>query len=130
MKKIIRVSLIVCFLLAIGMAVNAQCSTSTQWASCTSYGAGNAGGSWTLNCPTGNASYDMEIYTYAWGINVLAIADMGSSDGRIQDMMNLGGSPGHVHRNGSFTGVASTLDVSISVYADANSSAYTSVTLW
>jgi hypothetical protein len=130
MKKTIRIAFILCFLLAIGMAGKTQCSATMQWASCTSYGAGNAGGSWTLNCPTGNASYDMEIYTYAWGINVLAIADMGSSDGRIQDMMNLGGSPGHVHRNGYFSEVASTLDVFISVYADSNSSAYTSVTLW
>lgn len=130
MKKVIKFLSVVCLFLTMGICSEAQCSSSSQWASCTSYGSGNAGGSWTLNCPTGNAYYDMEIYTYAWGINVLAIADMGSSDYRLQDMMNLGGSPGHIHRNGYVSGLASTIDVYISIYADPNSSAYTSVTLW
>lgn len=130
MKKTIRISLVVIFLLAIGTAGKAQCNTTLQWASCTSYGAGHTGGSWTLNCPTGNAYYDIEIYIYTYGGNIIAIAEVGSSDPQINNMINLGGAPGHERRNAYLTGISSSVDIYLTAYAEPNASAYASVTLW
>lgn len=129
MKKTIKILFIVCFFLSFGIYSQAQgyCNSGDRYATCNSYGAGNAGGDWLLTSPTGNAQLVVALDSYQYGD---AIADVGSSTGDIQAMYNIWGENQHAGTNQYLTNIPSTITVYISIYASPNATAYASVILF
>lgn len=129
MKKTSRILFITCFFLAIAVYSQGQgyCNSGARYASCNSYGSGNAGGDWILSSPTGNAQLVVDVYTYSYGD---AIADVGSSTGEIQAMYNVWGQNQHDGTNVYLSNISSSQTVYISIYASPNATAYASVVMF
>lgn len=129
MKKTTKIFLFVCFFLAIGIYSQAQgyCNSSPRYASCNSYGAGSAGGEWTLTSPTGQAQLVVDLDSYEYGN---ALADVGSNPGVINAMYNIWGADQHDGTNVYLSGLPSTVTVFISIYASENATAYAAVLMF
>ena|SRR5688572_8312092 len=130
MKKTIQILSIVCFFLAIGICSQAQgyCNNSNRYATCNSYGAGNAGGDWLLTSPTGNAQLVVDLNTYDQLGD--AIADVGSSNGEIQAMYNIWGFYQHDGTNVYLNVTPGDVTIYISIYASPYAQAHASVILF
>lgn len=130
MKKAIKTIFIVCFFLGTGIYTHAQsayCNNGDRYASCNSYGGGNAGGYWTLNCPTGNAQVSIGLSTYDQVGD--AIVDVGGHP-NLSYMYNIWGTYQSDGTNVYVSGIPSTVDLWISIYASSTATAYASVILF